>query len=66
MIQYTVALIAEFAQKYGLSNKATVNYLTRFKGIEYLEEFYGILHTYSFDDSVDALASVCRTNGGRL
>lgn len=66
MIQYTVALIAEFAQKYGISNKATVNYLTRFKGMEHLEECYGVLHTFSFEDSVDALASVCRTNGGRL
>lgn len=66
ILQYSVALIAEFANRYGISQRQALNYLVRFKGIEHLEESYNVLHTFSFEDSVDSLAKVCRMNGGRL
>lgn len=66
ILQYSVALIAEFALHFGISQRQALNYLVRFKGIEYLEEFYHVLHTFSFEDSVESLAKVCRNNGGKL
>ncbi|MDO4823428.1 MAG: DUF3791 domain-containing protein [Bacteroidales bacterium] len=66
ILQYSVALIAEFALRFGISQRQALNYLVRFKGIKHLEEFYNVLHTFSFEDSVESLAKVCRNNGGRL
>lgn len=66
MLQYTVALVLEFSAHFGISQQQALNYLVRFKGLAHLEEFYNILHTHSFNDSIDALAKVCRNNGGRL
>ncbi len=64
MLHYIVALIAEFALHFGISQRQAVNYLIRFKGMEHLERCYNVLHTFSFDDSIEALANVCRNNGG--
>lgn len=66
ILQYSVALIAEFALRFGISQRQALNYLVRFKGIKHLEEFYNVLHTFSFEDSVESLAKVCRNNGGWL
>lgn len=66
MLQYSVALIAEFSLRFGISQRQALNYLVRFKGFEHLEEFYNVLHTASFEDSINSLAKVCRNNGGRL
>ena len=66
ILRFTIALVTEFANYYGITQKQAYNYLVRFKGIEHLEEFYNVLHTFSFEDSIDSLAKVCRNNGGRL
>ena len=66
MLQYTVALVSEFSAHFGISQQQALNYHVRFKGLAHLEEFYNILHTHSFNDSIDALAKVCRNNRGRL
>ena len=65
-LQFTVALVAEFALHFRISQRQALNYLVRFKGLKHLEECYDVLHTFSFEDSIDALAMVCRNNGGRL
>ena len=41
-------------------------YLDRFKGIDFIDEFYNVEHTQSFDDVIDDLALLCRKNGGAL
>lgn len=66
VIGYTVALISEFAQRFGIQPRQAYAYLKRFKGMEHLEHHYGFLHTQSFSDTVDALAQVCINNGGQL
>ncbi len=66
ILQYTVALIAEFAQYYGISQRQALNYIVRFKGMEHLNECYNVLHTFSFEDSIEAISMVCRHNGGKL
>ena len=66
IIGYTVALITEFALHYGIRQRQAYAYLKRFKGMEHLHEYYGILHTQSFLDTVEVLAQVCANNGGHL
>ena len=59
-LNFTVALIAEFAATY------QINYLNRFKGLVFLQKHYEVMHTQSFEDSIEALSMVCRRNGGQL
>jgi len=66
IIGYTVALITEFALRYGIRPRQAYAYLKRFKGMEHLYEYYGVLHTQSFPDTVEVLAQVCANNGGLL
>ena len=63
---FTVALISEFASRFGIKPRQAYAYLKRFKGMEHLREHYAVLHTQSFSDTVEALAQVCANNGGRL
>lgn len=66
MIGYTVGLISEFAQHYGIRPRQAYAYLKLFKGMEHLREHYGVLHTQSFTYTMDVLAQVCQNNGGQL
>ncbi|MBR1468662.1 MAG: DUF3791 domain-containing protein [Prevotella sp.] len=66
IIGYTVALISEFASRFGIRPRQAYAYLKRFKGMEHLQLHYGFLHTQSFPDTVDILAQVCLNNGGKL
>lgn len=61
-----VALITEFANHFDIQPQQAYAYLKRFKGIEHLQQYYGILHTQSFPDTVESLAQVCANNGGGL
>ncbi len=66
IIGFTVSLISEFACHYGIHPRQAYAYLKRFKGLEHLQEHYGVLHTQSFPDTVETLAQVCANNGGGL
>ena len=65
-LEYTIALITDFAKTYHIKQKQAFNYLRRFKGLDFLQEHYGTMHTQSFEDSIETLALVCRRNGGGL
>ena len=57
-LKYTIALIAEFADRFGIGEKQAYNYLSRFKGLAHLFAFYNVIHTQSFDDAVDMMIQV--------
>ena len=57
---------AEFARKFGLGERQAHNYMRRFKGMEYLSDYYDVLHTQSFDDAIESMAIICQRNGGQL
>lgn len=63
---YTVALITEFAAEYGIQPRQAYSYLKRFKGLKHLNENYGVLHTQSFHDGIEAMTQVCAYHGGKL
>jgi len=65
-LKYTIALIAEFADRFGIGEKQAFNYLLRFKGLSHLSAFYDVIHTLSYNDAIDTMVQVCRHNGGGL
>ena len=64
LLDYIVVCISEFTNRYGMHMRDAYTYLNRYKGIEFLEEFYDVEHTLSFEDVLDDLAAICRKNGG--
>jgi len=66
IIGYTVGLISEFALRFGIRPRQAYAYMKRYKGMEHFHNYYGILHTQSFSDTVEVLAQVCQNNGGGL
>ncbi|MCD8205348.1 MAG: DUF3791 domain-containing protein [Clostridia bacterium] len=66
VVSYIVACVSEFAERYNLDTYSAYVYLRDYKGIEYLVEFYDVLHTMSFGDAVDGMTDVCRNNGGMI
>ena len=65
-LNYTVACVSEFANRYVISPKEAFQFLYEYKAIEFLKEHYDIEHTLSFDDAVEDMMIVCRNNGGEL
>ena len=37
-------------------------YLSKYKGIDFLLEFYDVEHTLSFEDTIDDLTAICQKN----
>lgn len=66
IIDYVMTAILEFAKRHSLTVREASNYLNRFKGIDFLTEFYDVEHTLSFNDCVDDLTVVCQNNGGEI
>lgn len=65
-IEWTVIFIMEFGRRHGLSMKQAFNYLSRFKGIEFVDRHYDYVHTQSFASMVDDLTEYCHRKGGAL
>lgn len=66
IIDYVMIAIIEFARRHSLTIREASNYLNRFKGIDFLTEFYDVEHTLSFNDCVDDLTVICQNNGGAI
>lgn len=65
-LEWTIIFILEFGKKYGLTMKQAFNYLSRFKGIDFIDSHYDYVHTQSFASMVDDLAEYCHRHGGAL
>ena len=65
-MEWTIIFIREFGRKYGLSMKQAFNYLSRFKGIDFIDRHYDYVHTQSFTSMVDDIAEYCHRHGGAL
>ncbi|MDE5870933.1 MAG: DUF3791 domain-containing protein [Muribaculaceae bacterium] len=66
VIEYIVAVVSEFASRYNLTDKQAYRYISFHKGISFLEENYGIIHTLDFNEAVDSVAMFCRRSRGEL
>ena len=65
-IEWTLIFVYEFGKKYGLTIKQAFNYLSRFKGIDFINRHYDYVHTQSFQSMVDDISEYCHRKGGGL
>ncbi len=66
IIEYIIALVNEFAKRFGLSEKQAYRYIRVHNGVAFIEQNYGIMHTLDFNEAVDSVALYCRKAGGKL
>lgn len=66
VIEYVVACVSEFADRFKLTTAQAYAYLRRFKAIDFLVDCYDAEHTLSIDDAVEDMKNVCLNNGGRI
>lgn len=64
--EYIVALIAAFARRYSMTDAQAYRYLSRYGAIKVAHDYYDVMHTQSFDDMVQSMASYCHRKGGEL
>lgn len=64
--EYIVALIAAFAKHYSITEAEAYSYLNRYGAIKVAHDFYYVMHTQTFDDMVQSMASYCSRKGGTL
>ncbi|MBO5251422.1 MAG: DUF3791 domain-containing protein [Bacteroidaceae bacterium] len=65
-VEYIVALVNEFAKRFGLTDVQAYRYISHYHGIEMIDRHYSIMHTLDFRDTVDSLAAYCNRQGGAL
>ena len=65
-VTYYIYCINHFANKFKLTPKDSFNYLFKYGGLSFLDEFYDIEHLLSFNDAIEDLIVVCIDNGGYL
>lgn len=65
-VAYLISVISEFAAKHTLTTPQAYRYLERFKGLDFVNRFYDVEHTFSFEDVVDDLTAYCHRKGGAL
>ena len=65
-VEYIIAVIADFATVHALTTMQAYRYLERFQGLDFLEKFYDVEHTFSFEDVVEDLTAYCHRKGGSL
>lgn len=66
ILEYIIALVNEFAKNYGLTEQQAYRYIRNHKGVTFIEENYGIIHTLDFNEAVESVALFCRRKGGDL
>lgn len=63
---YFIMIINMVAKRYDISINETYHFLSRYKGIEFLQEFYDVEHTLNTDDVIDDVLAICSKNGGTI
>ena len=65
-IEWTVIFVSEFGRRHGLTLKQALNYLSRYKGLVFVDKHYDYLHTQSFMSVVDDMTEYCSKMGGGI
>ena len=63
---YFLLILNMIAKKHNIFIYEAYEFLSRYKGIEFLQEFYDVEHTLNTDDVIDDVLAVCSKNGGSL
>lgn len=65
-INYTIACISEFSERYSMHPQTAYLYLKNYGGIAFLKDCYEAEHLLSIEDAIDDLTLICRKNGGKI
>lgn len=65
-IEYIIAFINEFGQRFGLTDLQSYRYLKTYDAIANIDKHYRALHTKDFRGNVEDVATYCRRMGGKL
>ena len=65
-IEWTLIFVSEFGRKYGLTTKQAFNYLTRYKGVDFIDRHYDYVHTQSCQSRISDISEYCHRKGGEL
>jgi len=65
-IDYLIAVITEFAEAHGIDTQKAYAYLQDYKGIDFVDEYYDVEHTMSFENVVEDLTEYCKRMGGKM
>lgn len=65
-LEWTMIFIMEFGRCHGLTLKQAFDYLSRFKGIDFVDRHYDYVHTQSFASMVSDITEYCHRKGGTL
>lgn len=63
-IEFTVACVNEFTQKYGMANADVLRFLDLYKGLDYVLNGYEVARNQPLELTLEDLRDVCRRNGG--
>ncbi len=61
-IPYVNMCIRLFAQRFRLTLQGAADYLCKFKGIRFLDDYYPSEHLLPVEDALDDLVAVCKSN----
>ena len=65
-IEYIIAFINEFGQRFGLTDLQAYRYLKTYDAIANIDKHYGALHTQDLRGNMEDVATYCRRMGGKL
>ena len=63
---YFIMVLNMIAKRYNLSIRETYEFASKYKGMEFLHEFYDVEHTLNTEDVIDDVLAICSRNGGVL
>ena len=66
VVQDLVLCVRGFGERYGLTPSQAFNYLYRFGGIEFYLSFHDIEREESLRQTIEDLAGICSSKGGKL
>ena len=59
-IEYLVLLVTTFADQSKMTEAEAYRYLSRYGALALCEKHYGIMHTLSLDENIEALQAYCQ------
>lgn len=65
-IPYLTACVHAFGLRFDMDRQASFRYLQRYKGLEFLIQFYDVEHLQSMEETIDDLIIICQQHGGTL
>lgn len=63
---FMIYLINDFAERYMISQRSAFAYLSRFRGLDFVEMNYPAEHLLSMEDVIDDVTAICQHNGGTI